>query len=117
MDSRTGTKGVSRIRILSLGNPGVGKSCLIKRYCEKRFVGKYVPTVGIDYGSTTVDLDGRKVSRTLSSTPRAVHSSKMCVVSFTETCRGYYLPMTSLTDHRFIALDAWLAELRHNLGS
>lgn len=38
------------------------QSCLIKRYCEKRFVNKYIPTVGIDYGSTTVDVDGRKIS-------------------------------------------------------
>lgn len=112
MDNRNGSKHISRIRILSLGNPGVGKvelhvynnytvwyisafqqythysyryiyffpvlifvysfiisqltfvlqSCLIKRYCEKRFVNKYVPTVGIDYGSTAVEVDGRKVS-------------------------------------------------------
>lgn len=25
-------------------------------------MNKYVPTVGIDYGSTTVDVDGRRVS-------------------------------------------------------
>lgn len=40
----------------------ISQSCLIKRYCEKRFVTKYVPTVGIDYGSTAVEVDGRKVS-------------------------------------------------------
>ena len=29
-----------RIKIISMGNAEVGKSCLIKRYCEKRFVSK-----------------------------------------------------------------------------
>ena len=28
------------------------QSCLIKRYCEKRFVSKYTPTIGVDYGVT-----------------------------------------------------------------
>jgi GTPase SAR1 family protein len=34
-----------------------GKSCLIKRYCEKRFVSKYMPTIGIDYGATKIYVD------------------------------------------------------------
>ncbi|EGD75986.1 hypothetical protein PTSG_11628 [Salpingoeca rosetta] len=41
-----------RIKVLTLGCTGVGKSCLIKRYCERRFVSKYLPTIGIDYGIT-----------------------------------------------------------------
>lgn len=28
------------------------QSCIIKRYCEKRFVSKYLATIGIDYGVT-----------------------------------------------------------------
>lgn len=36
--------------MLTAGSAGVGKSCLIKRYCERRFVTKYLPTIGIDYG-------------------------------------------------------------------
>lgn len=28
------------------------QSCIIKRYCEKRFVSKYMTTIGIDYGVT-----------------------------------------------------------------
>jgi len=28
------------------------QSCIIKRYCEKRFVSKYLATIGIDFGVT-----------------------------------------------------------------
>ena len=45
-----------RIKIISIGSAKVGKSCLIKKYCEKnRFVSNYIPTIGVDYGvkSTT----------------------------------------------------------------
>lgn len=42
----------SRIKIISMGSGGSGKSCLIKRYCEDRFVSKYIATIGVDYGGT-----------------------------------------------------------------
>ena len=48
----------SRLKVISLGESGVGKSCLIKRYCEDKFVSKYVATIGIDFGVKPVHLDG-----------------------------------------------------------
>ena len=40
-----------RVKIISLGNQEVGKSCLVKKYCEPaRFNSTYVPTIGVDYG-------------------------------------------------------------------
>ncbi|KAI8910984.1 P-loop containing nucleoside triphosphate hydrolase protein [Gorgonomyces haynaldii] len=43
-------KVLKRIKILSMGDAAVGKSCLIKRYCEQKYVSEYVATIGIDYG-------------------------------------------------------------------
>lgn len=54
-------KALIRIKVLSLGSQGVGKSCMIKRYCEGRFVQRYISTVGIDYGVKPVTLEGRQV--------------------------------------------------------
>lgn len=33
-----------------MGDAKVGKSCIIKRYCEERFLEEYVATIGIDFG-------------------------------------------------------------------
>ncbi|KAJ3335638.1 DnaJ sub C member 27 [Kappamyces sp. JEL0680] len=41
---------IRRVKILSLGDSGTGKSCMIKRYCEGRFLEEYVSTIGIDFG-------------------------------------------------------------------
>lgn len=46
-----------RIKLLAVGGVGVGKSCVIKRYCEGRFVAKYIPTIGIDFGVKKVDVN------------------------------------------------------------
>jgi small GTP-binding protein len=51
-----------RLRIVLVGDEQTGKSCLIKRYCEKRFVSKYLATIGIDYGATKIFVDKREVA-------------------------------------------------------
>ena len=43
-------------QITSLGEGGTGKSCLIKRYCEERFVQRYISTIGVDFGVKPVTI-------------------------------------------------------------
>ena len=50
-----------RLKLLTMGAAHSGKSCLVKRYCEGRFVAKYVQTVGVDYGVKPVNVDGAAV--------------------------------------------------------
>jgi len=50
-----------RVKVLSMGDAAVGKSCIIKRYCEERFVSKYISTIGIDYGVKPASVGGRDV--------------------------------------------------------
>ena len=47
----------ARLKIISIGDPGVGKSCLIKRYCEDKFVSKHIATIGIDFGVKPVNIE------------------------------------------------------------
>ena len=48
----------TRATSIAAGSATVGKSTLIKRYCESRFVQKYIPTIGIDYGVKPVRVLG-----------------------------------------------------------
>eukprot|EP00357_Protocruzia_adherens_P022672 CAMPEP_0115005294 /NCGR_PEP_ID=MMETSP0216-20121206/19769_1 /TAXON_ID=223996 /ORGANISM="Protocruzia adherens, Strain Boccale" /LENGTH=382 /DNA_ID=CAMNT_0002371559 /DNA_START=77 /DNA_END=1225 /DNA_ORIENTATION=- len=50
------------VKILSVGDYEVGKSCLIKRYCEGRFVQRYIATIGVDYGVKKLNLKGQKLA-------------------------------------------------------
>lgn len=50
------------IQLISVGDSKVGKSCIIKRYCEGRFVQKYITTIGVDYGVKKVTVSGRKIA-------------------------------------------------------
>jgi DnaJ family protein C protein 27 len=50
------------IKLISIGDVEVGKSCLIKRYCEGSFVSDYITTIGIDYGVKKVPFSDTLVA-------------------------------------------------------
>ena len=50
-----------RVKVLSMGPGASGKSCIIKRYCEEKFVQKYIATIGVDYGVKPVTIAGKQV--------------------------------------------------------
>ena len=49
----------TRMKIISFGSEAVGKSCLVKRYCEEKFVSKYISTIGVDFGVRPVKVAGQ----------------------------------------------------------
>eukprot|EP00735_Rhodelphis_limneticus_P004696 TRINITY_DN16321_c0_g1::TRINITY_DN16321_c0_g1_i1::g.3199::m.3199 TRINITY_DN16321_c0_g1::TRINITY_DN16321_c0_g1_i1::g.3199 ORF type:complete len:217 (-),score=47.66,sp/Q39433/RB1BV_BETVU/72.68/2e-103,Ras/PF00071.17/2.4e-67,Miro/PF08477.8/1e-20,Arf/PF00025.16/1.2e-15,GTP_EFTU/PF00009.22/1.7e-06,Gtr1_RagA/PF04670.7/3e-06,MMR_HSR1/PF01926.18/3.3e-05,MMR_HSR1/PF01926.18/3e+03,DUF258/PF03193.11/0.0079,SRPRB/PF09439.5/0.013,SLA_LP_auto_ag/PF05889.8/0.016,AAA_22/PF13401.1/0.07,AAA_22/PF13401.1/3.3e+03,AA len=49
------------IKLLLIGDSGVGKSCLLLRFSEDSFTTSFITTIGIDFKIRTVNLDGKKV--------------------------------------------------------
>ncbi|KNC71201.1 hypothetical protein SARC_16262, partial [Sphaeroforma arctica JP610] len=37
------------IKLLLIGDSGVGKSCLLMRFCEDSFTPSFITTIGIDF--------------------------------------------------------------------
>ncbi|CAM9688331.1 unnamed protein product [Ectocarpus sp. 4 AP-2014] len=48
------------VKLLIIGDSGVGKSCLLLRYSDDQFSGSYISTIGIDFKIKTVFLMGKK---------------------------------------------------------
>lgn len=57
MGDKSGRAATVRLKIVTTGSTGAGKSCLIKNYCEGRFVKRYLPTIGVDYGVRALEID------------------------------------------------------------
>merc|ERR1711953_481928 len=49
------------IKLLLIGDSGVGKSCLLLRFSEDAFNATFISTIGIDFKIRTIELDGKKV--------------------------------------------------------
>lgn len=44
-------------KYIIIGNPSVGKSCILNQFLNNEFVEEYEVTVGIEFGAKTVDMD------------------------------------------------------------
>ena len=51
----------SIMKILLIGDSGVGKSFLLVRFVEDKFSPSFITTIGIDFKIKTVDINGKKV--------------------------------------------------------
>ncbi|KAJ3705499.1 hypothetical protein LUZ61_009204 [Rhynchospora tenuis] len=49
------------IKLLLIGDSGVGKSCLLLRFSDDTFTTSFITTIGIDFKIRTVELDGKRV--------------------------------------------------------
>lgn len=100
-----------------LGDPATGKSSLLVRLTDKRFLEHSEPTIGVEFGSSTLTISepspdaGKKIRRQIWDTAGQE--------SFRAITRSYYrgaggaLLCFSLTSHQsFNNLKSWLNDLR-----
>uniref|UniRef100_A0A7S0K950 Uncharacterized protein n=3 Tax=Cafeteria roenbergensis TaxID=33653 RepID=A0A7S0K950_CAFRO len=106
-----GSKGkTQRIKLVSMGDSGVGKSCLIKRFCEGRFVSKYVMTIGVDFGVKPVRLPSGQAARVnfwdLSGRPEFLEVRN----EFYRDSQAALLVFDVCRQESFEGLEGWLRE-------
>ena len=49
------------IKLLLIGDSGVGKSCLLLRFAENSFTPSFITTIGIDFKTKRVNLNDKPV--------------------------------------------------------
>mmetsp|Transcript_4296 Transcript_4296/g.4298 ORF Transcript_4296/g.4298 Transcript_4296/m.4298 type:complete len:199 (-) Transcript_4296:35-631(-) len=100
---------INRIKILSMGYGGSGKSCLVKRYCEERFISKYIATIGVDYGVKPVDIDGMNIR--VNFWDLSGHQEFFEIRNeFYKDAQGILLVYDVSIRESFESLDNWIAE-------
>jgi len=52
-------------KIIIVGEAGVGKSCLLRRFVDQNFTENYVNTIGVDFKVKTIELMGKTVKLNL----------------------------------------------------
>ncbi|MEM2637379.1 MAG: GTP-binding protein [Candidatus Korarchaeota archaeon] len=98
-------------KIVLLGDGAVGKTSLVRRYVEKTFQKKYIMTIGVDFYSKRVEIDGEQVLLViwdLAGQPmfNTVRSS------FYSGSRGGILVFDLTRESTLPNLHGWLNELR-----
>jgi len=45
------------LKLLVVGDSGVGKTCMLVRYCENTFQADYLSTIGVDFKIKRIEID------------------------------------------------------------
>jgi len=48
-------------KLLVIGDSGVGKSCLLRRFADNQYTESYISTIGVDFKIRTIKLDGKQI--------------------------------------------------------
>ncbi|XP_075255745.1 ras-related protein Rab-23-like [Convolutriloba macropyga] len=103
------------IKVLVVGNGGVGKSSLIQRYCKGSYTSQYKKTIGVDFLEKSIEVDGQEVRMMLwdtagqeefdSITKSYYRGAQCCVLAFSITDRA-----------SFDAVDRWREKVVEQCG-
>lgn len=99
------------VKLLGIGSVSVGKTCLIKHFCESKFSSSYQATVGVDYGfkiQPVQDLDLRVHLWDLSGSPEYLEVRNELYMS----TDGIFIAFDVGSEASFEALEYWLREVR-----
>ena len=101
------------IKVLLLGDAGVGKTCVLQRFADGTFVSSTRATVGMDLKRTTIDLDGTGEKVTLQIWDTAGQEMfRSIIASYYRGAHGVVLMYDVTRASSFDALHGWLAEVR-----
>lgn len=54
-------KKLNVFKILVIGESSVGKTAMMGRFCDNTFKGEYLSTIGMDFNTKTITIDGQQV--------------------------------------------------------
>ncbi|KAH8345176.1 hypothetical protein KR059_007723 [Drosophila kikkawai] len=98
------------IKLLVIGESGVGKSSLIRRFVENKFDDNHDVTIGMDFKSKVMNVDGIDYKVALWDTAGAERFRSL-TPSFYRKALGAILVYDITSRDSLVKLETWLAEL------
>ncbi|XP_013102707.1 ras-related protein Rab-18 [Stomoxys calcitrans] len=100
------------IKLLVIGESGVGKSSLIRRFVENKFDESHDVTIGMDFKSKVMNIDGVDYKLALWDTAGAERFRSL-TPSFYRKALGAILVYDIKNRESLVKLEAWFTELEN----
>lgn len=101
------------IKLLLIGDSGVGKSCLLLRFCQDEFTPSFISTIGIDFKIRTVDLDG-KVAKFQVWDTAGQERFKTITTAYYRSAMGFLLVYDVTDEKSFHDIRSWHANIKEH---
>jgi len=100
-------------KYIIIGDTGVGKSCLLLQFIDKRFRQKHEVTIGVEFGARMINVDGKNVKLQIWDTA-GQESFRSITRSYYRAAAGALLVYDITRRETFTHLARWLDEARQN---
>eukprot|EP01038_Epipyxis_sp_PR26KG_P004954 gene4954-6927_t len=107
---------IPKLSMVVIGDTGVGKSCLLLQFVDRRFSSVHDLTIGVDFGSRIIDLNGEKVKLQIWDTA-GQESFRSIARSYYRDAAGALLVFDVTRRETFGHLSRWLEEARQFASS
>jgi len=98
------------LKILLIGDTGVGKSCLLYRYSDDQYSSNYISTIGVDFKIKTFDVDDKVVKLQIWDTA-GQERFKAITTSFYRGAHGIIVAFDVTSRSTFTNIKSWLYEI------
>jgi len=102
-----------QIKLLTIGNSGVGKTCLLLRYANDSFSPTFITTIGIDFKIKTVDIDGKRIKLQIWDTA-GQERFRTITTSYFRGAQGILLVYDVTDRNSFNSIKTWVEEIERN---
>ena len=104
-------KSIQKLSFVVIGDTGVGKSCLLLQFVDRRFSAVHDLTIGVDCGSRIIELEGVRVMLQIWDTA-GQESFRSIARSYYRDAAGALLVFDVPRRETFTHLERWLQETK-----
>lgn len=101
------------IKLLMLGDTGVGKTCLLLRYAYETFSTTFITTIGIDFKIKHIDLDNTRVKLQIWDTA-GQERFRTITLSYFKGAHGILLVYDVIDRETFESIAEWLEQIKEH---
>mmetsp|Transcript_41371 Transcript_41371/g.93510 ORF Transcript_41371/g.93510 Transcript_41371/m.93510 type:complete len:210 (-) Transcript_41371:451-1080(-) len=101
------------IKLLLIGDSGVGKSAVLVRFADDTFTTSYISTIGIDFKIRTVELDGKRIKLQIWDTA-GQERFKTITTAYYRGAMGILLVYDVTDEKSFNNINQWMGAIRQH---
>mmetsp|Transcript_5615 Transcript_5615/g.8549 ORF Transcript_5615/g.8549 Transcript_5615/m.8549 type:complete len:206 (-) Transcript_5615:234-851(-) len=100
-----------QIKLLMIGDSGVGKTCLLLRYANDSFSPTFITTIGIDFKIKNIQLDGKRIKLQIWDTA-GQERFRTITTSYFRGAQGILLVYDVTDRQTFTSIRNWVAQIQ-----
>lgn len=105
------------IKVVFIGDSGVGKTNILSRYCRDEFMLNSQSTIGVEFASKTISLDNGKIIKTQIWDTAGQERYKSVTNTYYYRSQGALVVFDITKPSSFKSVDRWVSQLREFAGN